>query len=65
VALDKACIDAVNEAPVIGTSILSERKRVHNDHFTDIHPSTDWRALIRHAVKIGLGSNEYELFVMK
>jgi uncharacterized Fe-S center protein len=61
VAVDKACIDAVNAAPAIETSILSERSRVHRDHFTDIHPDTDWRSQITHAEKIGLGNGEYEL----
>jgi uncharacterized Fe-S center protein len=61
VALDKACIDAVNNAPGVATSILSERERTHNDHFTDIHPTTDWRVQIDHAVKLGLGGSEYEL----
>lgn len=61
VALDKACIDAVNAAPGIGNSILAEREQSHGDHFTDIHPRTDWRSQIAHAEKIGLGSGEYEL----
>lgn len=25
------------------------------------HPDAEWRSCIAHAVKIGLGSNEYEL----
>jgi uncharacterized Fe-S center protein len=61
VALDKACIDAVNAAPGVVTSILSERDRTHGDHFTDIHPRTDWRVQIAHAEKIGLGTGNYEL----
>lgn len=61
VALDQACIDAVNAAPIIETSILAERERTHDDHFTDVHPTTDWRSQIEHAVRIGLGSSEYEL----
>jgi uncharacterized Fe-S center protein len=61
IAIDKACIDAVNSAPAIQTSILSERERVHNDHFTDIHPATNWRGQIEHGEKIGLGSGDYEL----
>jgi uncharacterized Fe-S center protein len=71
VALDKACIDAVNAAPVIQTSVISERERGHKDaagngdHFTDIHPTTDWRGQISHAEKIGLGSGEYELITVK
>ncbi|MDR3231069.1 MAG: DUF362 domain-containing protein [Synergistaceae bacterium] len=65
VALDKACIDAVNAAPGITTSILSEREHTHNDHFTDIHPGTDWRVQISHAEKIGLGTGNYELVTVK
>jgi len=66
VALDKACIDAVNAAPGMAESILAERERCHRDgdradHFTDIHPATDWRSQIAHAEKIGLGTGNYEL----
>jgi uncharacterized Fe-S center protein len=71
VALDKSCIDAVNAAPAVKTSVLSEREQIHKDakgnadHFTDIHPTTDWRHQISHAEKIGLGSGEYELIFVK
>ena len=71
VALDKACIDAVNTAPAILTSILGDRKRSHKDkdgredHFTNIHPTTDWRIQLAHAEKMGLGSGEYELITVK
>ncbi|MDR1731398.1 MAG: DUF362 domain-containing protein [Synergistaceae bacterium] len=61
VALDKACIDAVNAAPGISSSILSEREHTHKDHFTDIHPDTDWKVQIEYAEKIGLGTGRYEL----
>ena len=64
VALDQACIDAVNAAPIIETSVLAERERSHHDHFTDVHPTTDWHSQIEHAVRIGLGSSEYELIKM-
>jgi len=71
VALDKACIDAVNAAPAIQTSILGDRKRGHRDtagnedHFTLIHPTTDWRTQLSHAEKIGLGIGKYELIIVK
>ena len=62
VALDKACIDAVNAAPGIVTSVLAGKgANGHEDHFTNIHPSTDWRKQLEHAEKIGIGSCEYEL----
>lgn len=64
VALDKACIDAVNAAPAIQDSIWGEKEHTHGDHFTDIHPNTDWRSQISHAEKIGLGCGEYELITI-
>ena len=70
VALDKACIDAVNAAPAIISSMLGNAKHSHKDeagnpdHLRDIHPTTDWRIQISHAEKIGLGSSEYELITM-
>lgn len=64
VALDQACIDAVNAAPIIESSVLGQRERAHHDHFTDVHPSTDWRSQIEHAEKIGLGTAHYELITL-
>ena len=71
VALDQACIDAVNAAPGIATSIISERKEMPKygkdgtDHFTGIHPDTNWRDQLSHAEKIGLGTTQYELITVK
>jgi uncharacterized Fe-S center protein len=71
VALDKACIDAVNAAPAIKTSIIGEREESRRDekgrpdHFTNIHPTTDWRDQTAHAEKIGLGVVKYELITVK
>ena len=61
VALDMACADAVNAQPVVTGSILAEKPHVHHDHFTDTHPETNWMSAIDHAVKLGIGSKEYEL----
>lgn len=61
VALDKACADAVNRQPVMAGSQLDRMPKVHGDHFKDSAPITDWTVGIRHAVKIGLGTDEYEL----
>ena len=61
VALDIACADAVNKQPVIAGSMLDEQAHVHHDHFKDTHPETNWMSCIDHAVKLGLGSKEYEL----
>ena len=61
VALDVACARAVNSQPAIPGSLLEKRGDGHADHFTDIHPTTDWNVLIEHAEKLGLGSSKYEL----
>ena len=71
VALDQACIDAVNAAPSIATSIISERKdrpaygKAGVDHFKAIHPTTDWRIQLSHAEKIGIGTVKYDLVTVK
>lgn len=64
VALDMACVDAVNRQPVIEGSILSEKPHDHHDHFTDTHPDTNWKSAIDHAVKLGLGSKDYQLITI-
>ncbi len=61
VALDHACIDAVNDAPVIASSVLGQGGHAHGDHFADIHPTTNWRSQIEHAEAVGLGNGNYEL----
>lgn len=61
VALDVACADAVNAQEPLRGSRLDESAHIHHDHFTDIHPSTNWKSCIEHAEKLGLGSHEYEL----
>ncbi|MDR0408938.1 MAG: DUF362 domain-containing protein [Spirochaetaceae bacterium] len=65
VALDKACLDAANAAPVIASSALAECERTHGDHFMDVHPSTNGIYQITHAEKIGLGSGQYTLITVK
>lgn len=65
VALDRACIDAVNAAPAIPGSILDDSGCHHHDHFTDIHPSTDWRPQLAHSEALGLGTQAYELITIK
>lgn len=61
VALDMACIDAVNAMPVNPGSRLAEMPKKHADHLTNSQPSTDWRSAIEHAEKLKLGTREYEL----
>lgn len=67
VALDQACIDLCKEAPVIEGSELDdnihhcEDEHEHADHFTMVHPDTEWETCLRHSEEIGLGSRDYEL----
>lgn len=61
VALDRACADAVNRQPVIAGSQLDQMPHVHDDHFMDSAPTTNWKSCLEHAEKIGIGTQEYEL----
>ncbi|MDR3344026.1 MAG: DUF362 domain-containing protein [Oscillospiraceae bacterium] len=54
VAIDRACIDAVNAAP-------SLRDGQAGDHFSGIHPAANWRAALDHAEAIGLGEQQYNI----
>jgi uncharacterized Fe-S center protein len=65
IAIDKACLDAVNAAPSIMTSILGERDEEHHDHFRDVHPSTNGLSQLTHGQKLGLGSTDYDLIFLK
>jgi uncharacterized Fe-S center protein len=60
-----ACADTVNKQQVLPGSVLSEGPLTHNDYFTDSHPETNWKSCIEHAVKMGIGSGEYELITIK
>lgn len=64
VALDVACADAVNRQPAVEGSILAQNGHSHHDHFTDVSPDTDWKSAVDHAVKLNLGSREYELITI-
>lgn len=61
VALDVACADMVNKMPPIENSQLGHMPHTHGDHFTDSAPTTNWRACVEHAEKIGIGTQKYEL----
>lgn len=64
IALDMACADAVNSQPAVEGSLLHKHKHRHHDHFTAVSPETDWKSAIDHAVKLNLGSGEYELITI-
>jgi uncharacterized Fe-S center protein len=62
VALDQACVDAVNAAPAIGGTALTDKDYSgKGEKFGHVHPDTDWVHGLNHAEKLGLGSRKYEL----
>ena len=76
VALDQACIDAVQAAAALPDTEYThmrdeleeagELDEAHaNDKFHITHPDTDWKSCIDHAEKIGIGTREYELIRVK
>lgn len=64
VALDKACVDMVNQAPALPLSVLSDKGyKPGDDKFGLIHPNTNWRMGLEYAEQIGLGCLDYQLLV--
>ena len=63
VALDMACVDAVNaQTPLRGSAADDAHAKAHvHDHFQRLHPDTNWRSCLEHGEKIGIGSRDYEL----
>ena len=63
VALDMACLDAVNaQTPLRGSAADDAHAKAHvHDHFQRLHPDTNWRSCLEHGEKIGIGTREYEL----
>lgn len=69
-ALDQACVDACLKAtPLSGSQLSDNMKKTdfidHHDHFTNSTPESEWRTCLEHAEKIGIGTREYELIIMK
>ena len=70
VALDQACVDACQKLEPIANSQLGDNLARpdwsrYNDHFTDSNPNVRWRETLEHAEKIGVGTRDYELVVIK
>ena len=69
-ALDQACVDACMQAdPLPGSQLadnIAKKDFVdHHDHFTNSRPESEWQTCLEHAEKIGLGTRDYELIVVK
>jgi hypothetical protein len=48
-------------------SILDEHihEHDHHDHFKTVSPNTNWMSAITHGIKLGLGTDAYELIEVK
>jgi len=69
-ALDQACADACMQAkPLPGSQLFENMHKPGfvdlHDHFRNSRPESEWRTCLEHAEKIGLGTREYELIVVK
>lgn len=70
VALDQACADACLKATPISNSVLGDNMKKadfedHHDHFKNTTPESEWKYQLSHGEKIGLGTRDYELVVIK
>ena len=70
VALDQACVDLCQKATPVRNSQLGDNLAKpdwhhHHDHFTDSNPNVHWKEMLIHGEKIGLGTREYELHVVR
>jgi uncharacterized Fe-S center protein len=64
VALDQACADMVTQSAANLNTVLKVHKHGELqdvDKFKMIHPNTDWKAGLKYAEEIGLGTVDYEL----
>jgi uncharacterized Fe-S center protein len=67
VALDRACVDLVNQAPAIADSRLNDHTKYSSgqDKFVHVHPDVHWKECLIHAEEIKLGTQKYELIEVK
>ena len=69
-ALDQACVDACLKATPLPNSQLAEAMEKedfcdHHDHFENTTPNSEYKTCLAHAEKIGLGTKDYEIVVVK
>ncbi len=67
VALDRASVDLVNQAPAIADSRMFDNNpyQPNEDKFVHVHPDVHWKDCLNHAEAIELGTQKYELVVVK
>jgi uncharacterized Fe-S center protein len=61
-AVDRACIDKVNESPGTPCSSAGDHHALceGDDKFNAVNPGTSWRAQLMRAEELGIGSQKYE-----
>lgn len=69
-ALDQACVDACLKATPLPNSQLAEAMEKedfcdYHDHFENTTPNSEYKTCLAHAEKIGLGTRDYEIVVVK
>jgi uncharacterized Fe-S center protein len=66
-ALDRACIDKVNDSPGSPVSSTEDRHALSegDDKFNAVNPHTSWKVQLQRAEALGIGSQTYELKVVK
>lgn len=60
VALDQACADLCNAAPLMPNCCLAGRE-THGDLFATMHPATRWQDAVAEGARMGLGTRAYRL----
>lgn len=61
VALDRACVDLVNQSPRMPGTQLNDEYVDLADKFGHIYPNSRWQDCLDHAETIGLGTQQYDL----
>lgn len=70
VALDQACVDLCQKAEPIRNSQLGDNMaradfHDHGDVWHNSNPNVSWEETLDHSQKLGIGTRDYELIVMK
>ena len=81
VAIDQACVDAVNSQPIMPNSVIGKyaakkehgpdcschdrTESIHGDVFKMIHPDSAWEAGLIRGEEMGLGTRDYKLIKVK
>ena len=61
-----ACLKATPiENSQLGEHLAKPDWHCHHDHFKDSNPNIEWQATLDQAEKIGLGTRQYELKIVK